>query len=150
MMTYLSQAESQALTGILVVNNHRRMVSLNRRFIEMWSFPKHLIVSRDEKLTLEFASLQLKNPESFLKGVQEIYTDMELEIHDTIKLKEGLIFERQSMPQYLEDKCVGRIWKFREMTECISSKKYYLLERGTNHLNIRRYYIRNDFYLPIW
>lgn len=116
-MSYLSQAKSQALAGILLVDNNRRIVSLNRRFIEMWSFPKHLIVSLDDDLALEFASLQFKNPKSFLKKVQEIYIDTELEVYDTIKLKDSRMFERQSMPQYLEDKCVGRIWKFREMID---------------------------------
>lgn len=129
MMSYLTQAKSQALAGILVVDSNRRIVSLNRRFIEVWSFPKHLIMSLDEDLALEFASLQLKNPKSFLKEVQEIYVDMELEVYDTIKFKDGRMFERQSMPQYLEDKCVGRIWKFREMIECNWLKRPTAIEK---------------------
>ena len=134
MMSYLSQAKSQAksqaLAGLLVVDSNRRIVSLNRKFIEMWSFPKHLIVSLDEELALEFASLQLKNPKSFLKEVKEIYRAMELEIHDTIKLKDGRMFERHSMPQRLENKNVGRIWIFREIIECNCSKEVTAIENN--------------------
>ena len=101
---------------------------MNRKFIEMWSLPQHIIVSQDEEQALEFASKRVEDTKSFIKSVQQIYIHTKLEICDTIKLKDGRRFERKSMPQYLEDKCVGRIWKFREMTECISSKKLTAIE----------------------
>ena len=123
MIRLLSKGKVQAIAGILVVDSNRRMVSMNRKFIEMWRLPQHIIVSQDEDQALEFASKLVENSKSFLKSVQEIYIHMELEVHDTIKLKDGRIFERQSMAQFLESKCVGRIWKFCEMTECISSNK---------------------------
>jgi PAS domain-containing protein len=130
MRNYLSQTISQAnAKGILVVDSNRRVVSLNRRLIEMWGFPKHLVVSQSEKLALEFASSQLKNPNSFLKQVQEIYTHMEIEVHDTIKLKSGRIFERHSMPQRLEDTNVARIWIFSEITGWSSEQELSKIEK---------------------
>lgn len=109
------QDKIQTPAGILVVDNNRRMVSLNRKFIEMWCIPKHIIVAQDEEQALEFASFVVEDAESFLNSVKKIYMDMELEISDTIKLRDGRIIERHSLPQYLEEKCVGRIWEFREM-----------------------------------
>jgi PAS domain-containing protein len=130
MRNYLSQTISQAnAKGILVVDSNRRVVSLNRRLLEMWGFPKHLIVSQSEKLALEFASSQLKNPNSFLKQVQEIYTHMEIEVHDTIKLKDGRIFERHSMPQRLEDTNVARIWTFSEIAGWNSKQELSRIEK---------------------
>jgi hypothetical protein len=129
MINYLSQTISQANgKGILVVDSNRRLVSLNRRLIEMWGFPKHLIASQDEKLALEFASSQMKNPNSFLKKVQKIYIDMEIEVHDTIKLKDGRIFERYSMPQRLEDTNVAIIWTFREIAGWNSKQELSIIE----------------------
>lgn len=129
MRNYLSQTRSQANDkGILVVDSNRRIVSLNRKLIEMWCFPKHLVVSQDEKLALEFASSHLKNPNSFLKQVQEIYIHMEIEVHDTIKLKDGRIFERYSMPQRLEDTNVARIWTFREIVGWNSEQELSVIE----------------------
>ncbi|NJL78952.1 MAG: hypothetical protein HC917_09145 [Richelia sp. SM2_1_7] len=61
--------------------------------------------------------MKLENPFKFLIEVQEIYTNIELEIHDTIKLKDGRIFERHSLPQYLESKNVARLWMFRDITD---------------------------------
>ncbi len=127
-ISILNQGKLEATAGILVVDSNRRMVSLNRKFIEMWRLPQPIIVSQDEDQALELVSKQVEDTESFLKRIQEIYTHTELEIYDTIKLKDGRIFERHSQPQYLKSKYVGRIWIFREMTECIFSKKLLLLK----------------------
>jgi len=128
MIRLLSKGKVQAIAGILVVDSNRRMVSMNRKFIEMWSLPQNTIVSQDEEQALELASQLVEDGKSFIKSVQQIYIHTKLEIYDTIKFKDGRIFERKSMPQYLENKSVGRIWKFREMTECISSKNLTAIE----------------------
>ena len=116
-MNYSRKRNIQSNTnGILVVGSNRNIVSLNRNFIEMWGFTSCIVKSQDENLALEFAALKLENPLKFITEVQEIYTNMELEIHDTIKLKDGRIFERHSLPQYLESKNVARLWMFRDIT----------------------------------
>ncbi|NJM21782.1 MAG: hypothetical protein HC874_32310 [Richelia sp. SL_2_1] len=117
-MNYLSKRNIQRnANGILVVGSNKKIVSLNRNFIEMWGFTSCIVKSQDENLALEFAALKLENPFKFLIEVQEIYTNIELEIHDTIKLKDGRIFERHSLPQYLESKNVARLWMFRDITD---------------------------------
>lgn len=113
----ISQASQANATGILVVDNNRKMVSLNRKFIEMWSISSSLVMLRDEKLALEFAYPQVENPHIFIKEIQEAYTYMDLEIYDIIKLKNSRVFMRTSQPQYLKYKIVGRIWTFREITQ---------------------------------
>lgn len=117
-INYSNETISQAnATGILVVDNNRKMVSLNRKFIEMWSLSSSIVMLQDEKLALEFAYSQVENPHIFIKEIQEIYIYMDLEIYDIIKLKDGRVFKRASQPQYLKDKIVGRIWTFREITQ---------------------------------
>ena len=117
-MNYLSKRNIQSNTsGILVVDSNRKIVSLNRNFVEMWGFSSYIVNSQDENLALEFAALKLENPLKFLTEVQEIYTDIKSEIHDTIELKDGRIFERHSLPQYLESKNVARLWMFRDITD---------------------------------
>ncbi|WP_341527047.1 PAS-domain containing protein [Nostoc sp. UHCC 0302] len=117
MIRLLSQRRIQANAGILVVDSSRRMVSLNRKFIEMWSFPQQVIVSQDEVQALELASSLVEDSELFIERIKEIYMQTDLEAYDTFTLKDGRMFERCSLPQYLKDECVGRIWKFREITE---------------------------------
>jgi hypothetical protein len=128
MINYLNQTTSQAnAIGLLTVDNNRKMVSLNRKFIEMWGLSPQLVKLGDEKLALEFASSQLKNPKNFIKEVQESYICMESEIHDTIKLKDGRVFKRISQPQYFQGEIVARIWKFQELTGSDVSQKLYII-----------------------
>ncbi len=103
--------------GILVVDSNRTMVSLNRNFLDLWSLSKHLIMSRDDEQVLKFVSKQFEYPKTFFKEVKEIYMQQHLEIHDTIQLKDGRIFERHSQPQWLEEKYAGRLWMFSCIAE---------------------------------
>lgn len=117
--------------GILVVDSNRTMVSLNRSFLDLWSISQHLIMSRDDEEVLKFVSKQFEYPKNFFKEVKEIYMQQHLEIHDTIQLKDGRIFERHSQPQWLEEKYVGRLWMF----SCIAESRLAnnLLESSRNY-----------------
>lgn len=127
MISYLSQGKIQTGVGILFVDNQRRIMSLNRKFIEIWQIPKHLIDARYEDSALEFVSEQFEKPEIFLKEVQELNQQTHLEISDTIKFKNGRVLERYSQPQWIEEKYVGRLWMCRELASVKSLKNLTLI-----------------------
>ena len=110
---------SPATAGVLFVDNNRRIVSLNRKLIEMWSLPQSLIEEQNDRQVVKFLSLRFEDPRSFLREVREIYEQMDLEIHDWVFLKDSRIFERQTCPQWLEGEIVGRLWRFREIPNYI-------------------------------
>jgi hypothetical protein len=114
------KSKNQADTGILVVDSKRRIVSLNRKFIEMWHLPKHIVVSQDDNQALAFVSNQLKEPKRFFAEVSDLYKQLHLEIYDAIDFKDGRRFERYSQPLWIEGENIGRTWIFREL---IDSKK---------------------------
>ncbi|MFA3781751.1 PAS domain S-box protein [Melioribacteraceae bacterium 4301-Me] len=103
--------------GILVVNLEGKIVSFNQKFIQMWRIPSAVIASGDDKKALSFVLNQLKDPESFLKKVNELYSQPEAKSNDILIFKDGRIFERYSQPQKIGDKIVGRVWSFRDVTE---------------------------------
>ncbi|MCC3512684.1 MAG: PAS-domain containing protein [Microcoleus sp. PH2017_17_BER_D_A] len=72
-MSKLYQGKSQSNTGILVVDNNRRIVSINRNFIELWSLPKYVIDSQNEFQALQLASHYLEEPQKFVKQITEVY-----------------------------------------------------------------------------
>lgn len=120
MTDYLNQEKIQAdEAGILVVDSNRTMVSINRNFLDLWGLSKDLIVLRDDQIMLESVSKHFKCPKTFVREVQEIYSQHNLEIHDFITLKDGRIFERHSQPQWLEGEYVGRLWMFYYITDSI-------------------------------
>lgn len=106
----------QTNTGILVVDLKGRMVSLNKRFISMWNLSEETVSFQDDWQAIKLVSTQFENPASFLKEARKIYEQVDLKIHDSIKLEDGRIFERITKPQWLNGAIVGRIWKFRQIT----------------------------------
>jgi PAS domain-containing protein len=105
----------QATTGVLVVDLKGRMVSLNQRFILMWNLSEETVSLQNDWQAIKLVSSQFENPACFLIEARKIYEQVELKIHDLIKLKDGRIFERITKPQWSNGVIVGRIWKFRQI-----------------------------------
>jgi PAS domain S-box-containing protein len=103
--------------GILVVDDKGRIASYNRKFLELWQIPEEIAALGDDNLALSHAIRYLKEPESFLKKVQELYNEKEAESFDVIEFKDGRVFERYSIPLKVEEKSVGRVWSFRDVTK---------------------------------
>jgi PAS domain S-box-containing protein len=102
--------------GILAVNNSGRVVMCNRRFAELWRIPPPLMSGGDDKALLDFALRQLADPEAFLEKVQSLYGTNE-GITDTVRFKDGRIFERHSAPTMRDGIVTGRVWSFSDITD---------------------------------
>ena len=116
-LSLLNATLESTADGILVVNSEGKIVSFNRKFVDMWNIPDSIMDSHDDNQALEFVLDQLKNPENFLKKVKELYSHPEAESYDVLEFKDGRIFERYSQPQRIGEKIVGRVWSFRDVTE---------------------------------
>jgi PAS domain-containing protein len=123
------RSTNQAVAGILVVDSKRRIVSLNRKFIEMWHLPKHIVVSQDDNQALAFVSEQLETPKRFFAEVSKLYKQLHLEIHDAIDFKDGRRFERYSQPLWVEGENIGRMWSFRDITKSKKLKNIILPQK---------------------
>lgn len=103
--------------GILVTDERGRVTSFNEKFIEMWRIPREAAGMEDGQRMQEAASTQLVNPEDFLSKINDLYAAPEKESFDMLEFKDGRVFERYSKPQRVEEKSVGRVWSFRDVTE---------------------------------
>jgi diguanylate cyclase (GGDEF)-like protein/PAS domain S-box-containing protein len=102
--------------GILVVDLTGKIISLNKKFVDMWYIPSHILDSLDDSTVLNFVSDQLQDPDGFIKKIQELYARPDAESNDLLQFKDGRIFERYSRPQRIEGECVGRVWSFHDIT----------------------------------
>jgi PAS domain S-box-containing protein len=103
--------------GILVVDLKGKITGLNQKFIKMWNIPANLASSKRENKLLEFLEKRLKRSETFIPRINWLYEFPEAESIDTLEFIDGKIFERYSIPQKLNNKVVGRVWSFRDITE---------------------------------
>ncbi|MCI0634833.1 MAG: PAS domain-containing protein, partial [Actinobacteria bacterium] len=102
--------------GILVVDAGGKMVHFNRRFVDMWKIPTDIVESRDENRALAFVLEQLRDPAAFVKKVMTVYAQPGAVSHDVVELADGRLIERDSRPQEVDGRTVGRVWSFRDVT----------------------------------
>jgi PAS domain S-box-containing protein len=102
--------------GILVVDNDGKIVTFNRRFLEMWRIPETTMMFLDDERALKLVLNQLKYPEKFLQKVQDVYSNIEKSSHDILEFKDERVFERYSFPHRLGQNVIGRVWSFRDIT----------------------------------
>jgi len=114
----LSTQQEASLDGILVVDENARIVSYNRRFIEMWGIPPELVENKDDEPVLRFVTGKAADPQSFFRRVQYLYEHRQETGRDEIPLKSGSVFDRYSAPMLGADgRYFGRVWYFRDVTE---------------------------------
>jgi two-component system cell cycle sensor histidine kinase/response regulator CckA len=102
--------------GILVVDTSGRMVRMNSKFVELWRIPPDVLASRNDAEGIAFVLDQLEDPEAFVVKIRDLYKNPDLESFDTLRFKDGRVYERTSKPQRLGDQTVGRVWSFRDVT----------------------------------
>jgi signal transduction histidine kinase len=112
--------------GILVVDEQGRVAAHNQRFLTLWRVPSSLAARGNDAALLSFVADQLEDPEGFLDRIHELYASPDQAAFDVIRFKDGRVFERYSMRQLVNDKAVGRVWSFRDVTE-----RERLLQRAT-------------------
>jgi PAS domain S-box-containing protein len=116
--TILRTQQESSIDGILVVDEKGRILSFNRRFIDIWGIPLDVIESKSDERALQSVMNKLANPEEFARKVHHLYEAREETSRDEVVLKDGRSFDRYSAPMLgAEKKYYGRVWYFRDITE---------------------------------
>ena len=104
--------------GILVVDPRGRIISVNRRFGQIFGVPTKLLAAGDDERVLALSSNNVADSEAFIRRVRYIYDRPDESSHDELALKDGAIVDRVSAPfKTASGEYSGRIWFFRDITE---------------------------------
>lgn len=103
--------------GILAVDTNDRIISINKRFADMWEMSEQMVRNLDSAETPQHVLNQIKNPENHLKNLKRINLNQNRDTYDVFELVNGKIYERYSKPQKLDGKVIGQVFSFRDVTE---------------------------------
>jgi PAS domain S-box-containing protein len=114
----LSAQQEASLDGVLMVDEKARILSYNRRFIEIWGLPAKLVAAKADEPVLQFVTAQMQDPRSFLQQAQYLYEHRQETSRDELILADGRILDRYSAPIFgPEERYYGRVWYMRDITE---------------------------------
>ncbi|PKO39342.1 MAG: histidine kinase [Betaproteobacteria bacterium HGW-Betaproteobacteria-6] len=106
--------------GILAIDWHGRIVSMNRMFSAMWAIPDELLeLHKDDDIIAHVSSL-VKEQAACRERLSAIVDSEESDEH--FSLADGRVFECKSRPQYLGEHIVGRVFSFADVTRRIAAE----------------------------
>ena len=103
--------------GLLVVDREGRITRFNERFAHLWRIPVDILASGDDERAIGYVISQLDDPEQFVSEVRKLCATPEAGSFDTLRFKDGRVFERYSLPQRMNGEIIGRVWIFRDVTD---------------------------------
>ncbi|MEI8244780.1 MAG: PAS domain S-box protein [Lentisphaerota bacterium] len=117
--TALLEAQSNASNnGILVIDENNKRVLYNRRIVELFNAPPHIMADEDDAALLKYVSSLIKAPGQFLDKITYLNSHVSETSRDEIEFKSGMVLDRYSAPVMGKDgKYYGRIWTFNDITE---------------------------------
>ncbi|MFQ4138203.1 ATP-binding protein [Nodosilinea sp. PGN35] len=105
--------------GILVEDEHRRILLANQTFCHIFRLPLPPEALRGpdcEKLLLQAAAL-FRDPPAMIGGIRRILQRRQPVIGEEIELADGRILERDYIPIFIDDDYQGHLWQYRDITQ---------------------------------
>ncbi|MGC1818156.1 MAG: diguanylate cyclase [Casimicrobiaceae bacterium] len=103
--------------AVLVVDDQAKIISYNRRFVDLWGLTPETVAARADAPVLRSVAAQVRDAEAFLARIDHLYEHRSEESHDEIELRDGRVIDRHSAPMRGENgRYYGRVWFFRDIT----------------------------------
>ena len=120
----LKAQQEATVEGTLVVDTAGKILSYNRRFLEIWNIPENIAAKADDNQLLGFAADLVEDWDGFIEQVNYLYEHPEeVRTDDPVPLRDGRILSRASVPVIVDGRVRGRSWYFRDITEKVKARK---------------------------
>ncbi|WP_412478531.1 EAL domain-containing protein [Azonexus sp. IMCC34839] len=103
--------------GILVCDERGHLINMNQRFAALWQLPEDILARGDDGEVIAFMAGRQDDAEGYLARFADIIRLHEEHTLDTLELDSGQVLEQRSQPQYLEERIIGRVFTFTDITQ---------------------------------
>jgi diguanylate cyclase (GGDEF)-like protein len=109
--------------GILVADLAGRMRSFNRRFALLWGIPEDLLQRRDDTAVQAWMRAGVVDGGAYALRLDAIQEAPLLPSCDRLRLLDGRVLERVSLPQFSRGRPTGRVYSFRDLSEQLAASQ---------------------------
>lgn len=109
--------------GILVTDLAGRMRSFNRRFASLWGIPEDLMAERNDEAVHAWMRRSVIDAAAYVSRLAAVQEAPLLQTSDVIKLLDGRVLERVSIPQWSRGRPIGRVFSFRDLSEKLAANQ---------------------------
>ena len=109
--------------GILVADLAGRMRSFNQRFATLWGLPEDLLHERNDEAIQIWMRRSVMDGAAYAARLAAIQEAPLLQSSDVIKLIDGRVLERVSLPQFSRSRPIGRVYSFRDLSEKLAASQ---------------------------
>jgi PAS domain S-box-containing protein len=114
----LNSQQEASIDGILVLDSNQKILSYNRRLVEIMQIPINQIEESPDESILPYIASLFSNPQQFLSDLKFLNDSNHRFFLEESLLLDGRIIEHYSSPMIgPENKNYGRVWYFRDITE---------------------------------
>jgi signal transduction histidine kinase len=103
--------------GIVATDEGGTITCHNEKFVETWAIPREVMASGEHRQVVALMSGHFADPGAFVARIAAIQAESPPESFDVLELADGRVIERFSRVQKVEERTVGRVWSFRDVTE---------------------------------
>ena len=109
--------------GLLVLDLERRVVRYNRQFLRMFDLTAAEVDRGEIGAIGAKLSGQFIDPGQMLLNGVDPWADPAMEVLDTLRLKNGRVYERFLAPHRISGRIVGRVASYRDITETVRAEQ---------------------------
>jgi PAS domain S-box-containing protein len=102
--------------GILVVGSDGNITTCNKKFLQLFGLAGDDNPIKTELEFLSHAREQVSDFVAFEQAVRMAAQNPETGSYDIVHCRDGRTFRRFSQAQMIEDRIIGRVWSFRDIT----------------------------------
>lgn len=103
--------------GILITTIENKVIDYNDEFLKMWTLTPEYMKDSENNRLIEYCQSQLKNQKEVATDIVKFLRSKEMQFTSYLTFKDGRSMERYVTRLFSEEKELGRVWFYRDVTQ---------------------------------